>query len=378
MLRIHVLNVSHGDSIVLEFEPETDAGECEGPTQFAVIDCNAKSDSNPALNLLQARGATRLQFIALTHPHADHYAGIGEICDAFAGNIDAFFSFPVERSQNRLKDLLAKYAAAGSTISSIKSRSTVDFLKFFKAASAAEQWDDPTATIPAPLDVRGFPGVTFHALLPVNSSRGHVLSRLMQGQLSTQAPDLNDLSLALLVTYGEKQAVLGADATVVGWSAQAPRWNSAGNRTPVRPSVIKLPHHGSQKDCTPQVLQQLFPTGDEVKIAIISANGSSHHPHPSVLGELARLGIKPYCTNLSERCGGIAQRVLSESNPDVSPELLRVLQNFAVDPGRERTCQGNVTIEISARGTVRAVPQFAHPCGFRGDWQRLLGIQAIQ
>lgn len=378
MLKIHVLNVSHGDSIVLEFEPEAEAGEGRGASKFAVIDCNARSGRNPALQLLRERGATHLQFIALTHPHADHYAGLGEICEAFRGHVDAFFSFPIERSQEKLRTLLERYATAGATTSMSGSRATEDFLIFIKSARDSDQWDDPVATVPVPMDIGGFPGVSFQALLPMNSARGQVLPRLIQGHLTTQANDLNDLSLAILITYAGRQAVLGADGTVVGWSAQSQRWNRPNSRTSVRPTIVKLPHHGSQKDCTKQVLEQLFPTADDERVAIISANGSSHHPHSSVLAELARMGVKPYCTNLSERCGGTAQQMLAEANPNVSADLLRTIQIFAVDPGRERPCQGNITVEIAASGEVKVVPQYAHPCGFRGDWERLFGLGAVQ
>jgi metal-dependent hydrolase (beta-lactamase superfamily II) len=65
MLKVHVLNVEHGDSIIVEFNGS-----------FGLIDSNRCGQRIPALEKLQALGAERLRFVALTHPHHDHYRGI--------------------------------------------------------------------------------------------------------------------------------------------------------------------------------------------------------------------------------------------------------------------------------------------------------------
>lgn len=376
MLRIHVLNVSHGDAIVVEHECTDAAGETR--SEFGVIDCNASVGNNPTLDLLRSKGAQSLRFAILTHPHADHYAGLGEICDAFDGRIEGFFSFPVDRSQNRVMQLARRYADVGKSASRTSARTAREIVRFLLAADKSNYWESPVTSLPSQLNVPGFPGVAFDVLLPTANVKGSLLPSLMNGRVSTQATDLNDLSLALLITYAGRQVMLGADGTVVGWLAQAPKWPKS--RITVRPDVVKMPHHGSAKDCAPEVLDVLFAERADAgnRYAIISANGSEHHPNASVLRDLSRRGIRPYCTNLAERCGGVAQSALDVNNPDVSPELLRVLQTFAVDPGRERPCQGNICIEITADGQLAVVPQYQHPCGFRGEWGSLAGIPLNQ
>lgn len=384
MLKIHVLNVSHGDSIVLEYVPEDEAS----PHQFALIDCNVRGDANPALDFLRAKGAVELQFVALTHPHEDHYAGLGDICDEFSGKINGFFTFPIELDQDQLKKFLGKYVENGLTLIESNARAARDLTKFVIAAwNNQKKWDTPTASLPAPMRVPGFKGVDFYALLPSAGVRGRVMNRLLEGQLTTQASDLNDLSLVILVSYGGKQVILGADGTVVSWNGVAAKWEDDRSLV-VNPVAVKLPHHGSQKDCAPVVLKHFFGkkqqnvTEDECndeRFAIISASGSTHHPHTTVLTSLAEMGIKPYCTNLSERCGGLAQHVLTARNSDVSPELLRVLETFSEEPGRERPCQGNITLTIDRTGVVSVQTQHVVPCGFRGGWGPLVAMsQTIQ
>jgi len=58
-LRVHLLNVGHGCNIIIQFPDDT----------FGVVDCYLASKT---INYLAKLGATELQFICATHPHADH------------------------------------------------------------------------------------------------------------------------------------------------------------------------------------------------------------------------------------------------------------------------------------------------------------------
>lgn len=363
MLKIHVLNVAHGDSIVLEFDPG-DVGEKD----FAVIDCNGSGDSNAALQLLRNRGARSLRFIALTHPHADHYYGLGELCEAYEGRIEAFLTFPLDRTQDRLATLLKKYVGEGKIQSEESSAKVIELLKFFLAArKQGETWECPVASnVPSRYAVSGFPGVQFEVLLP-GANAHQVLDGLMKGKIPTQSADVNDLSIALSISYAGQQIVLGADATVLGWGGQSRRWHR--HNFALTAGAVKLPHHGSEKDCANSVLDILFaPDKSAGKIAVISAGGTTHHPNADVLRELARRGIKPYCTNLAVCCGGAVKKNLTADNPEVSPELLRNLQPFIDGADKIRPCQGNVTLVVDSGGSLTVERQYQTPCGFRQEW----------
>jgi hypothetical protein len=89
MLTIHVLNVGHGNSAIVEFDNGTEK-------VFGVVDSNVPGGQTEprALTKLRQLGATRLSFVCLTHPHADHFKGLHKIINAFEGSIDYFYSCP--------------------------------------------------------------------------------------------------------------------------------------------------------------------------------------------------------------------------------------------------------------------------------------------
>jgi glyoxylase-like metal-dependent hydrolase (beta-lactamase superfamily II) len=76
-LGVHVINAGVGESIVIE---------CPDG-QWGVIDCYARSttdpDTNPTVRFLRERAVNRLEFVCLTHPHADHYRGLRQLLELF-------------------------------------------------------------------------------------------------------------------------------------------------------------------------------------------------------------------------------------------------------------------------------------------------------
>jgi beta-lactamase superfamily II metal-dependent hydrolase len=72
-LAVLVLNVGHGDSIVIRFPILDDRVLC------AVVDCY-KSDK--VLHTLTQLGATELPFVCATHPHSDHMRGFQAMIEA--------------------------------------------------------------------------------------------------------------------------------------------------------------------------------------------------------------------------------------------------------------------------------------------------------
>ena len=89
-LAIHILDVGHGDSIIIEFP---------GQTRYAIIDCNLHAESNKgfeharpvdkkepkALTFFRNRavecGDLVVEFACLTHPHADHFRGFHRLLE---------------------------------------------------------------------------------------------------------------------------------------------------------------------------------------------------------------------------------------------------------------------------------------------------------
>lgn len=86
-LNIFVINKGLGESIILK-TPED---------KWGVIDCYSSNLSNsifnPVLKFLNDNEVKELEFIALTHPHNDHYRGLSQILKHFRGRIKKFWRF---------------------------------------------------------------------------------------------------------------------------------------------------------------------------------------------------------------------------------------------------------------------------------------------
>ena len=74
MLKIHILNVHLGDSIVLETE-------VQGESYYSLIDCKHVDGKSPTVEFLKQRNIRHIQSLFLTHLHHDHYSGFPELLD---------------------------------------------------------------------------------------------------------------------------------------------------------------------------------------------------------------------------------------------------------------------------------------------------------
>jgi metal-dependent hydrolase (beta-lactamase superfamily II) len=102
LLNIHILNVGHGDSIVLEFISHSGRA-------FGVIDSNTYTNNPPrALAKLKELDAEQISFLCITHPHWDHYRGIYSIMREYRGRIGEFYTFPLGHLRPEYIKKLAK------------------------------------------------------------------------------------------------------------------------------------------------------------------------------------------------------------------------------------------------------------------------------
>jgi beta-lactamase superfamily II metal-dependent hydrolase len=354
LLAFHILNVGHGDSIVVEYSDS-------GARHFGLVDsCAPNGHQNAALSKLKSLGASRLSFLAITHPHADHFTGVGDILDHFSGNIDLILSFPVSKSQQRIKRIAEKINAVRKASSSATiSRIAADLIKFL-ALSSKYEWQAPTGML-GRICAPGFtPAVEILHILPPSKVKGSIFTSIDQGHFEPNDERHNDLSLAMIFKFAGHSFVLGADGAVANWLYQERQLQ----RAPLSASGAKLPHHGSQHDCSSEVIDFIFGGGPLERIAVISADGRSH-PHEDVLADLARKGIKPYCTGLATVCGG--NKVVSHLGAATLPPPLRSFIQSTVVP-RSSPCQGDIAIFIDRGGKISVDREYSAACTYRGDF----------
>ena len=365
MLRIHILDVGHGDSIVLERRKP------DGEPSFAVIDSNGSPGAPPrALKLLESIGAKSLSFAAITHPHADHYMGMRAILTAFAGQIENFYTFPIKQDNDFLKKAVTAYkrAAEGTDNQTLQKKLLELAHILAMAGNAAQNWETPSGFMNR-LAAPGFDDVRIFSILPPAKVKGEFFENVLNGRQQPEASNLNELSIAFLIEYGDQQVILGGDGTQQNWHFQGKRWSSANIK--IKPAAVKLPHHGSSIDCDASVQKLLFGPprqGEPQAIACISANGKTH-PSPSVIDELVSRGIRPYCTNLAKRCGNNIQAMVVD--PTVDATLIRFINAAACNEGHIQPCQGDIMLEIQPGKPLTVQTQHKHLCGYRGEYDFL-------
>ena len=203
MLRLHFLNVGHGDSIVIEYV-RSDA------SVFGVVDSNTSRNTDPpVLHKLAELGARTLSFVCITHPHADHYKGIYDLFKCYKGSIESFYTFPlgdVVNNNDRLKKLAKQYLQLyeGQDDPEITYRSK-EFLQiiYFAKQNFLDQgnWFEVSGSFER-LAPPGFDGLEIYAVQPPNRAKGSYFQKIENGtlELSENLQD-NTLSIALLIKY---------------------------------------------------------------------------------------------------------------------------------------------------------------------------------
>jgi hypothetical protein len=371
MLTFHILNVGQGSSILIELE--TTAGR-----SFGIIDSNAAAGREPkALTMLREKGATKLAFIGLTHPHKDHFSGLYSIICAFPDAIDHFYSCPMGdliQNRDRLKKLAQKCLDVTERSDGLdQRRAALEFAQILIWADTGAkndvlEWreckgDDCSIAPP------GFSDVEMCTILPPSRAVGSYVDRILKDDMSVLGRfEDNDISLAFRFSYRGRTIVLGGDGTAANWEVR--RRYERNKSISLSGDAVNLPHHGSKYDCEPDVLTQLFSATGR-RVGLTSANGITH-PDLEVIEWLQKNSIEPYCTNLIPACGANAQRLLVL--PGLEPQLARWAREVADNAGQVQSCQGDIVVRIEDNGDWHVVPEHRNNCGFRGDYDRLLSV----
>jgi len=216
LLNIYILNVNKGESIVLHHEKEL-------KHSFAVIDSySVGQQTPPALSKLQELGAERLSFVALTHPHADHYIGLSEIVEFYQNKIDNFYSFPLGlyNDESRLKKFASIYKEIykNSDDEKVKrdTKAFVQLLVSVKNHIGLDNWEELTGNN-SPMYPVGFEDIEICSLLPPPKVKGDFFHKIDEGTYQPQTDKENDLSFALCVKYKGYEIILGGDGTKENW-----------------------------------------------------------------------------------------------------------------------------------------------------------------
>lgn len=234
--RLHIIicDVGQGDGIFIRTPDKVDIVVDAGP-DTKILGCLSKH---------MPFWDRTIDAAILTHPHLDHYGGFRSVFKRYT--VRSFYTENLSKDTKEGKTLKADLAVE---------RLSAKFL----------------------VDSAGFKnkdGVVLKTLSP---------SRNMYQNTSN---DINQDSVVLLLTYGNFEILLTGDAESEVLDTLAGRVGDI--------DVLKVPHHGSAKGMTQEMLRFLKP---ELAVASVGKTNRYGHPSKKALETLAAEGIKTMRTD---------------------------------------------------------------------------------
>jgi competence protein ComEC len=225
-LSVTFLDVGQGDAALIEGPGGQRILVDGGPSAAAVRD--ALGRNLPFYD-------RRIDLVVLTHPQADHMAGLPAVLD--------------------------RYDVGG--VMTTRFANKTDLYHDWTAFLATSRLPVVTATRGQSIDLAD--GARLTVLNPTSSTR------------LTGPEELNDTSIVLRLTMGKVSYLLTADISDATEAALISRG------TDLRSTVLKVPHHGSKTSTSPAFLRRVDPIIDVVSAGEDNPFG---HPAPEVLSRL--------------------------------------------------------------------------------------------
>jgi hypothetical protein len=262
-LSIAVFGPGKGEAIVVRL-PDGTVGVVDGCREPTRGDPTGRGD--PARELLhglaEASGAPerfRLAFVCLTHPHADHYGGVGQLLSAFQGRVDQVWA--VEHTSSHLMDALLAWTEHtyggkrrmpdweevkglervldGFHRARKEGESRLTLLSHGKPLLGPCLVDTHPLTItacgPADGDLDEAIKDLFAALQVVRKGRATMGKRF----------DVNRLSGAILLQWGGASVLLGGD--LLRGTGPHSGWELARSRIDREVQIVNVAHHASEE-----------------------------------------------------------------------------------------------------------------------------------
>jgi len=227
--------------------------------RFGLIDCyspiSLPVEKNLVITRLNALGATGLQFVALTHPHQDHFLGMSQVLEKLSPKEFWLFAGATQAMMERLPAYLTAEAlhAKGKN----DSYAVTDLKKTLVWVNnnvGSGRVDLKYLTgfqqlLSYPVNVEGAEvEVVVQSIAPMASVVRRYEQKLLTNYnskaISTgEELDHNDLSAAFLISYGQTRVLLGGDVTTDTWNAILASENNRLDLSNM--AFVKISHHGS-------------------------------------------------------------------------------------------------------------------------------------
>lgn len=231
-LKIHYIDANQADATLFEYK--------DGDTSYTILYDTGDWNRNDVVNYLDQQEVSFIDLLIISHPHADHDGQLVDIMNAYDVG-EVWLSGNTNTSQTFQRGLEA----------------VLDSDADYHEPRAGETYDI------GPLEIE---------ILHPESLTGN----------------LNEDSISLLFTYGDKRFIFTGDA-------YQNEERLMMKRTDVQADIIQLGHHGSNTSSDPTFIKAVDP---DVAIYSAGENNSYGHPHPDVVSFIQGAGITLYGTDV--------------------------------------------------------------------------------
>ena len=229
-MKVHFIDVGQGDSIFIELPDD----------KTMLIDASEREYADRITTYIYSCGYNSLDYVVATHPHSDHIGGMADVIGSFSvGNV---ILSPATHTTKTYTNMLTAIDQSGAKVT--------------LGTGGTEIFSDGD------------------------------LSAVVIAPVTEDYSNLNNSSVMIMLTYGEKKFLFTGDA-----EEEEERTVTAD----VKCDVLKVGHHGSSTSTG-----NAFLTAANPEYAVISCGtGNSYgHPHTETIDKLKKAGINIYRTDL--------------------------------------------------------------------------------
>lgn len=236
-LKVTFINVGQGDSIYVEF-PNGKNALIDGGSSGVIVD-----------NFLKTKGVTKIDYVALTHPHSDHYKGLKKVFTNY--QIDNYYDTKAENrdaaGDNNLRELAAVEPGCKT---------------HYPKPGDILNWDSKVTV--------------------------KVFNACWQPVIMHENDETNNCSLVMRLYYNGNGVLLTGDA-----NSDIETEMLGHFKTGLQSNILKVGHHGSRTSTSDAFLARVRPDYAFISVGIGNKYG---HPHQEALARLRNAGAKIYLT----------------------------------------------------------------------------------
>ena len=289
-LRVHVLDVGQGDSILI-ISPE-------GKT--VLVDAGDEKNGKKVVEALKTQGVKQLDYFIATHMHPDHIGGAAQVFAAFKVGTVLHNDYPPPEAiakeettppagKNTGKKQAAPPRRSTGRQGKVVELPTVKAYNSFKSGVEQAGTKFEKAELERVIELGGGAILTVLAPIPPLFTKEKIAA-------SRKGNESNANSIVVRLDYGEFSMLLTGDAE------EQTEERLVQKETNLAVTILKVAHHGSKYATSESFLKRVFrPDAAQPTAAIISMSEFNRYGHPNsdVLNRLKAAGVKQiYRTDL--------------------------------------------------------------------------------